>query len=82
MPDLSDCYSYTTLRTKVYKKLEEWGVVRGRSIALRLLLRNECGTFYEAEYMNDEEVRLCEALLGPHGYTVYKMLLAQREGVR
>jgi hypothetical protein len=70
------------LRTAVYNRMYEWDPStnpnRHPKLLADLINRGEF-TFSPLDPMSDASVRACEALLGEHGYVVYKMLLARIE---
>ncbi len=67
-------------RVDAYAKLAEWhGDQFERSYDYLAKLCNHPNPAAFSETMRDEDIRLCKLLAGPHGYTVYKMLLARRK---
>lgn len=72
--------AHATLRFHVYNKFDEWKIDHSkRSCHLKWLLRGENYYFTTSELLTEEEVNICHALLGPHGFAVYKMLLTRKE---
>lgn len=64
------------LRIAVYDKIREWRGHGHNRFRLAALLGHRHYKDYILEF-NDRDTQICEALLSPHGYTVYKMLLAR-----
>lgn len=83
------------LRMRVYRRFRAWeeaGLIKldiDRSRLLWGLLgraprphRERDGSwsyFVPADDLTDAEASICQALLSPHGFAVYKMLLARQE---
>jgi len=69
---------YASLRIEVYVKIDSYlGVGKFYPFSLAWLLeyKNYKGM---KDNFNDKDASICRALSGPHGYTIYKMLLAKR----
>jgi hypothetical protein len=74
------------LRWEVYKQLRKWGLPLDgdKSVYVRTyeLIRGGnkgLSNSYSDTSVTEDDVRMFEALLGPNGYTIYKMLLAKRD---
>lgn len=66
------------LRTAVYNKLYHWDRNSEPNEHPRQLARL-LGRYDDFRYpMTEREISICHSLLGEHGWTVYKMLLAQK----
>ena len=65
-------------RLNAVLKLKEW---RQEAIDDYILLAKLCdhpNPSAFSETMTDEHIHICKLLDGPHGYTIYKMLLIKR----
>lgn len=71
------------MRQSVYDQLRSWGHLTGDewSMASRLaqLIGRAEGRFQLGDLLTDIEMGHVEKLLGPHGYTYYRVLLARLE---
>lgn len=76
----NDRARFYQLRTAVYNKLYEWNPKSDPNMhpyhLAALLGRAE--HFTPLSFLTEAEVTACKNLLGEHGYSYYKMLLAQR----
>jgi len=68
--------NFALLRMKVYHNLEVLGISI-KPLELARLLGHE--SYDEMKYrFSQQDVAICRALAGPHGFTIYKMLLARK----
>jgi hypothetical protein len=71
------------LRIALADKLREWGVAEGyagpRSSyeLISKIFKKDVNYYDPDKHWSDEDDQKCEALLGPHGYALFKMWEAQ-----
>jgi len=69
-------------RVHCYKKLREWGHMDNRRESSLFILAELLGAEDTDSFKDnptEREQNLMKALAGPHGYTIYKMLLANNK---
>ena len=76
-----DYHPWYTLRLRAATQLVEWGVAGSTSAAYPVLAKL-CGhpNCNLIQGFNEADARKLEALLGEHGWAVYKIMLARMEG--
>ncbi len=65
------------LRTRVYSKLSEWGVIYGAYDHLMGLLGTTLLDVH-SKGLTDSQRSLCRKLAGPYGKVIYKMLMIRK----
>lgn len=68
---------HPVVRMRVTLKMQSWGIHPHHTYIelARLLGYPDKDSMLES--FNDEDASKCNALLGPHGYTIYKAMLAR-----
>lgn len=78
----TNAWKHSRLRVSVYNRLYAWNHddPNEHPAHLAMLLGRNSDYFSPLLCMSEAEVNVCAKLLGVHGYSFYRMLLAQRKG--
>ncbi len=79
--DQNQRYENAVLRIRVYANLDRYlgkNVMNPASLA-ELLGYKDKKLSTMKEKFSPHDIRLCQTLAGPYGYTIYRMLLAQNQ---
>lgn len=65
-------------RSKVYNRLREWEGGHCREVNLLAELLGYPDPNSMCKNFSEKDIQTCQKLSGPHGYVIYKALLARR----